>query len=105
MSPSDLDRVRDVVSRLFRAVEEVDLAGYLKDTYHRDIVIHEAACLPYGGDYHGLTGAVEHARAFLATWSPYRLPGEEAMDAVIDALPDHAYVRGHCECPGAASRT
>ncbi len=92
-SPSDAEHVREVVDRLFRAVEDVDAAAYLNGTYHRDVVIHEAPSLPYGGDYHGLEGVLDHAEAFLAAWRPYRSPEEQAMDAVIDAVTDNAYVR------------
>lgn len=92
-NPTEAHEVLDVVVRLFRAVEESDAAGYFDRTYHRDIVIHEAPSLPYGGVYQGLDGAAEHALAFMGTWAPHRGPGEESMDAVIDAVPEHAYVR------------
>lgn len=85
---------------MFRAVENVDAAAYLNGTYHPDVVIHEAASLPYGGDYHGLEGAIDHAGAFLAAWGPYRGPKEQAMDAVIDAVTDNAYVRWRLRAAG-----
>lgn len=92
-NPTEAHEVLDVVARLFRAVEASDAAGYFDRTYHRNIVIHEAPSLPYGGVYQGLDGAAEHTLAFMGTWAPHDGPGEESMDAVIDAVPGHAHVR------------
>jgi uncharacterized protein len=85
--------VLDVVTRLFRAVEKVDATAYFDRTYRTDVVIAEAPALPYGGTYRGIDGAVEHAVAFMDTWAPHRRPGDASMDAAIDAVPGHAYVR------------
>lgn len=57
----------EIVRRLFRAVEERDLAGIL-DAYDPEIVIHEADSLPYGGDHRGPEGARRHAHGFWRTW-------------------------------------
>lgn len=91
-SVSDSEHVRDVVSRLFRAVEDLDAEAYFDGIYHPEVVIHEDPSLPYGGDYHGLDGAFDHAKEFLSAWGPHRLPGEENMQATIDAMTDNAYV-------------
>jgi uncharacterized protein len=97
---SDAEHVREVISRIFRAVEEVDADAYFDRTYHDDVVIHEAPSLPYGGDYHGLEGAADHAQAFMAAWAPFRRPSDQAMNYVIDAVPDHAYVRWTLQVAG-----
>lgn len=57
----------ETVCRLFRAVEERDLAGVL-GAYGPEIVIHEAGSLPYGGDHRGPEGAKRHAYGFWCTW-------------------------------------
>ena len=90
---SDCEHVREVVARIFRAVEQNDAEAYFDRTYHRDVVIHEAPSLPYGGDYRGLDGAAQHAEAFTTAWGPHRRPSDQAMDYVIDAVPDNAFVR------------
>ena len=58
----------DAVKRLFDAVRRRDQAALL-EAYHPEVVIHEAACLPYGGDYHGHEGALAHVNAFYHTWA------------------------------------
>lgn len=37
---------------------------------HEQIVIHEAASLPYGGEHRGHDGWLELARTFISTWEP-----------------------------------
>jgi ketosteroid isomerase-like protein len=56
MSEENLETVR----RLFKAVEEGDLAGVLA-AYDENIVIREAESLPYGGEFHGHEGGQRHA--------------------------------------------
>jgi ketosteroid isomerase-like protein len=56
MSEKNLETVR----RLFKAVEERDLAGVLA-AYDEDVVIREAESLPYGGEFHGHEGGQRHA--------------------------------------------
>jgi ketosteroid isomerase-like protein len=57
----------ETVKRLFDAVNRRDQLAIL-ETYHPEVVIHEAASLPYGGDYHGHEGALAHVNAFYQTW-------------------------------------
>ena len=59
---------RETVKRLFDAVGRHDQAAIL-EAYHPEVVIHEAASLPYGGDYHGHEGALAHVNAFYQTWA------------------------------------
>jgi|SRR5579859_2209370 len=58
----------EAVKRLFDAVNRRDQAALL-EAYHPEVVIHEAACLPYGGDFHGHEGALAHVHAFYRTWA------------------------------------
>jgi ketosteroid isomerase-like protein len=58
----------ETVKRLFDAVGRRDQAAIL-EAYHPEVVIHEAASLPYGGEYHGHEGALAHVNAFYQTWA------------------------------------
>jgi ketosteroid isomerase-like protein len=58
----------ETVKRLFDAVDRHDQVAIL-EAYHPQVVIHEAACLPYGGEYHGHEGALAHVNAFYQTWT------------------------------------
>lgn len=53
------------VRRLFEAVYRRDREG-VRAGYDENIVIHEAASLPYGGDYSGHAGALHHGQGFRA---------------------------------------
>ena len=57
----------ETVKRLFDAVNRHDQAAML-EAYHPEVVIHEAPSLPYGGDYHGHEGALQHVNGFYRTW-------------------------------------
>jgi ketosteroid isomerase-like protein len=61
----------EAVGRLFEAVVQRDEVGLL-EAYHPEVVIHEAPSLPYGGDYHGHEGAIQHVRGFYQTWDTLR---------------------------------
>jgi len=78
MSTENVETVR----RLFRAVEERDLAGVF-DAYDPEIIIHEADSLPYGGDHRGLQGARRHAYGFWRTWRFLQSPEEGELDATF----------------------
>ena len=54
-----------IIHRLFiEGVTARNAQAYFKRTYHPDVTIHEAPSLPYGGEYHGLASAAEHALGF-----------------------------------------
>jgi uncharacterized protein len=59
------------IRKLFQAVTLRDAAGCLA-AYHPDGVISEAPSLPYGGDYSGPKGVMQHAEAFGCTWDRYQ---------------------------------
>ena len=63
----------ETVKRLFDAVNRHDQAAML-EAYHPEVVIHEAPSLPYGGDYHGSEGALQHVNGFYRTWEALK-PG------------------------------
>ena len=78
MSQENVDAAR----RLFKAVEQRDLAGVLS-AYDPDIVIREAPSLPYGGVYHGLEGALRHASGYAQAWAAVQAPADMATDPVF----------------------
>lgn len=63
----------ETVKRLFDAVDRHDQAAML-EAYHPEVVVHEAPSLPYGGDYHGHEGALQHVNGFYRTWEALK-PG------------------------------
>jgi len=67
------------VRRMFKAAERRDPQTLL-GTYAEDIVITEAASLPYGGVYHGHHGAVRHALAYTTTWDRLQSAGDRRME-------------------------
>src|SRR5215831_1554086 len=79
------------VRRMFEAAERRD-AQALLSTYAEDIVITEAASLPYGGIYHGHHGAVRHARAYTATWDHLQSVGDRRMEPLIMQAGDRVVV-------------
>jgi DinB superfamily/SnoaL-like domain len=89
----------EAVRRLFEAVAHRDEAGILEE-YHPEVVIHEDPSLPYGGDYHGHEGALQHTRGFYQTWDALRRREllEEAQRAhppiVLDTRGEYVVVLG-----------
>jgi len=79
------------VRRVFEAVERRH-AHALLGTYADDIVITEAASLPYGGVYHGHHGAVRHARAYTATWDHLQSAGDRRLEPLIFPAGDRVVV-------------
>jgi uncharacterized protein len=79
MSHENLENTR----RLFKAVEERDVAGVLA-AYAPEIVIHDAVSLPYGGTHHGLEGAQQHIEGAAQTWNPFTPSSvQRQLDAVF----------------------
>lgn len=79
----------EAVKRLFEAVNRHDQAAIV-EAYHPDVVIHEAPCLPYGGDYHGHEGALAHVNGFYRTWE--RLKPGLAGEPPAKVQPENATV-------------
>jgi ketosteroid isomerase-like protein len=83
-----------VVDALFAAVDRRDSEGVLAG-YDESITIHEAASLPYGGDYRGLEGALRHGLGFRAAWDRFQPHEARALDPLIIADGDHVVVLWH----------
>jgi len=91
----------ETVKRLFEAVRRRDQAALL-DAYHPEVSIHEARSLPYGGDFRGHAGAIEHVRKFYRTWDGLKPPAlfqesggpRPRLFEMLDAAPDHVVVLG-----------
>ena len=88
------DRNVEIVRRLFKTVEERDLETMF-DLYDPEVVIREAPSLPYGGEYHGHEGVVEHGLGYLGTWQPVQQPEDEALDPEFMEAGDRVFVRWH----------
>lgn len=76
MAPSPVAQVK----RLFDAVRRHDQARVL-EAYDPAMVIHEAASLPYGGDYRGHPGALQHLIKFYQTMDPIRAMFDEEISS------------------------
>jgi uncharacterized protein YciI/ketosteroid isomerase-like protein len=79
------------VNALFAAVDRRDGEG-VRRAYAEDIAIHEAASLPYGGDYRGLEGALRHGQGFRAAWDRFQQQQTRGLDPWIVADSDHVVV-------------
>lgn len=82
----------EIVRRLFEAVEKRDPAGVL-GAYEENIVIREAASLPYGGEYHGREGAMKHAQCYMKVWDNLQTSAEQKLDAEFFDAGDSVIVR------------
>jgi uncharacterized protein len=85
------ERNAAVICGLFRAVEQRNGEGVMR-AYDEAIIIHEAASLPYGGDYQGFRGAVDHATGYRNAWNPLQGHAERELGAEIIADPDRVVV-------------
>ncbi len=68
----------EVVKKLFEAVERRDRTWVL-GAYDENIRIREADSLPYGGEYHGLEGALEHAQGYRKVWDNLQTAAERNL--------------------------
>lgn len=82
----------EIVRRLFEAVEKRDAVGVL-GSYDENIVIREAASLPYGGEYRGREGALQHAQGYTQVWDKLQTSQEQKMDAEFLDAGDSVIVR------------
>jgi ketosteroid isomerase-like protein len=69
----------DVIQRLFQAVEDRDVET-MYEIYDPEIVIRESPSLPYGGEYSGHEGVLQHGVSYLQTWTPVQLAGDEQLE-------------------------
>ncbi len=88
------DQNVEIVRRLFQTVEERDLETMF-ELYDPEVVIREAPSLPYGGEYHGHAGVVEHGIGYLGTWYPVQGPEDASLDPEFIDGGDRVFVRWH----------
>lgn len=81
----------EVVKKLFEAVERRDREGVF-GAYDENIVIRESESLPYGGEYHGLNGALEHAQGYRKVWDNRQTATEQKMSPTILDAGDYVIV-------------
>lgn len=81
----------ETIRCLFQAVENRDVASVLA-AYGPEIIIRDAASLPYGGTHHGLEGAKQHIEVAAQTWNHLQPTDERKMDAVFLAAGEHVIV-------------
>ena len=79
------------VEALFAAVDRRDREG-IRAAYDENITIHEAASLPYGGDYRGHEGALRHGQGFRVAWEPFQPHQTRGLDPLIIADCDYVVV-------------
>ena len=72
----------EIIRRLFKAVEERDVAGVLA-AYVPEIVIRDAASLPYGGIHQGLEGAKQHIEGAAQTWNDLQPEAARKMNGIF----------------------
>jgi len=90
------------VKALFKAVDRRDGEG-VRAVYDENITIHEAASLPYGGDYHGLEGALRRGQGFRAAWDRFQPDEARGLDPQIVADADHVVVLWRHQVENAAT--
>lgn len=82
----------EATRRLFKAVEKRDVTGVLA-AYAPEVIIRDAESLPYGGVYHGLEGAMQHAEGALQTWNSLQpSSAERQMDGMFLDAGDYVIV-------------
>jgi uncharacterized protein len=79
------------VEAVFEAVARRDGEG-VRAGYDENITLHEAASLPYGGDYRGHEGALHHGHGFRAAWDRFQPHEARGLDPRIIAEGDHVVV-------------
>jgi uncharacterized protein len=88
-----------VVQKMFAAVaNRGDSEGFAEkwaaylSLFDKDVVIHEAASLPYGGDYVGAAGVAAHAKGFSDTWSALQSSEHRGLQPSFLAKDDQVVV-------------
>jgi len=79
-SAADAKRPVDVVKAMYAAASAGDMAG-VTGSYAPDIVIEEAASLPFGGVYRGLEGFSAFLQAFTGCWEHFTNADLQILDA------------------------
>ena len=90
-----------VVRRLFQAVDEREVEPMF-EVYDPAVVIREAPSLPYGGEYRGHEGVVDHGLGYLGTWDPVQTDAERPLAPEFFGSGDHVFVLWHQRARGPA---
>lgn len=70
-----------------------------------DFVVHEAAGLPYAGDYYGVEGWRTLSAAIVATWGGFRVTSKEFHGETENSLVVRLFVQGRSRKTGTAFET
>ena len=81
----------EIVKRLFEAVERRDREGVFA-AYDPEITIREAESLPYGGEFHGFEGAMNHALGYRAVWDALQSEIERELSPTFLDAGDYVVV-------------
>lgn len=81
----------EVIRRLFRAVEARDIEP-MYDIYSPEVVVREAPSLPYGGEYAGHAGILEHGMGYVETWDHLQDDQDRRLDAEFVDAGDRVFV-------------
>ena len=91
----------------FREFSEVFLTTLAAGDFDRlapmldpDFVVHEAAALPYGGDYHGVDGWRQLSNAIAASWAGFRIERKEVYGETADSLVIRLFLKGRSRRTG-----
>jgi ketosteroid isomerase-like protein len=88
----DVDENVKIVKRLFRAVEERDVEP-MYEIYDQAVEVNEAPSLPYGGQFRGHEGVVEHGLRYLAAWDHLQTDDDRDLGAEFVGAGDRVLVR------------
>ena len=80
-----------IIRRLFEAVEERKIEPML-EIYHPDVVVREADSLPYGGEYRGHDGVVQHGLGYVRTWDPVQTDEDRELQLEFVGVGDTVFV-------------
>jgi ketosteroid isomerase-like protein len=82
----------DIVRRLFQAVEDRDIEP-MYEIYAPDVVIREAASLPYGGEYRGHDGMERHGLGYLEAWERFQTGHDRRLEPEFSGDGEMVFVR------------
>jgi uncharacterized protein len=89
----------EVIRRLFRAVEARDIEP-MYQIYSTDVVVREAPSLPYGGEYAGHAGILEHGMGYVEAWDHLQDDEDRRMDAEFVDAGERVFVCWHQRAHG-----
>jgi len=93
----------DVVRRLFQAVEARDIEP-MYELYDGDVIVREAPSLPYGGEYRGHDGILQHGIGYVQAWDPLQTDDDRQLEAEFSGAGDRVFVRWRQKAHGGDGR-